>query len=195
MTPKEVLTGLKALCDERVRARNVRIGGGTNQFGVPPDGVKALARKIRTNHELAAEMDGMVRSGTFLPVAGWLNAYVVKNHPDRESLRLVWVTADDPVAARAGWGLTAARVAKDPDGLDVVALLDRIEAEMGDAASAVQWTMDGTLAEIGIRFPKFRTRALAIGETPGVYRGDPWPNGCTSPFASIWINEMVRRQG
>jgi len=37
--------------------------------------------------------------------------------------------------------------------------------------------------------------ALAIGETLGVYRDYSTSPGCTSPFAPIWIHEMVRRQG
>ena len=41
---------------------------------------------------------------------------------------------EDPWAARAGWNLTAERVARRPDGLDLPALLDRIESEMGSAA-------------------------------------------------------------
>ena len=34
-----------------------------------------------------------------------------------------------------------------------------------------------------------------IGEKLGIYRDYPVSKGCTSPFAPIWINEMVRRQG
>ena len=83
---------------------------------------------------------------------------------------------------------------KSPDGLDFTALLARIEAEMGSAAAEVQWTMNTTLAEIGIHFPTYRARALAIGEKLGIYRDYPVSKGCTSPFAPIWINEMVRRQ-
>jgi len=48
---------------------------------------------------------------------------------------------------------------------------------------------------IGIHFPQHRTHAIAIGETLGVYRDYPVSKGCTSPFAPIWINEIVRRQG
>jgi hypothetical protein len=47
---------------------------------------------------------------------------------------------DDPWAARAGWNLTSERIAKNPDGLDLPALLDRLESEMGNSASEVQWT-------------------------------------------------------
>lgn len=44
-------------------------------------------------------------------------------------------------------------------------------------------------------FPEHRKRALAVGEKLGVYRDFPVSKGCTSPFAPIWINEMVSRQG
>jgi len=66
---------------------------------------------------------------------------------------------------------------------------------MGSAAPEVQWTMNFVLVEIGINFPKLRKRALAIGEKLGVYRDYGVSKGCTSPFAPIWINEMVKRQG
>jgi 3-methyladenine DNA glycosylase AlkD len=73
-------------------------------------------------------------------------------------------------------------------------LLERIESEMEAAAPQVQWTMNLCLAGIGINFPEYRDRAIAIGETLGIYREYPVSKGCTSPFAPIWINEMVRRQ-
>ncbi|MCF0040777.1 hypothetical protein [Dyadobacter fanqingshengii] len=74
-------------------------------------------------------------------------------------------------------------------------ILDRIEAEMPGAPPEVQWTMNSTLANIGIKFPEHRERAIAIGERLGVFRDYPVSKGCTSPFAPIWINEIVGRQG
>ena len=105
------------------------------------------------------------------------------------------MATNELMAARAGWSLTAKRVVKSPEGLDLPALLDRIESEMGNAAPEVQWTMNGALAEIGIHFPKHRKRAIAIGKKLGIYRDYPVSKGCTSPFAPIWINFMVSRQG
>ena len=140
-------------------------------------------------------MDRLVRSVAFAHVVDWLIAYVVKQHPDKETLRQEWMTADDRWAARAGWSLTAERVVRGPEGLDHPPLLDRIESEMGNADPVVQWTMNSTLAEIGIHFPKLRSRAIAIGETLGVYRDYPVSKGCTSPFAPIWIDFMVKRRG
>ncbi|WP_280431724.1 DNA alkylation repair protein [Nocardia brasiliensis] len=40
-----------------------------------------------------------------------------------------------------------------------------------------------------------RARAIDIGERLQVLAHYPTPPNCTSPFAPIWIAEMVRRQG
>jgi len=220
VTLKDTLAKLKSLGNETVRAHNKKYGAGDNQFGVKMGDIRKLAAKIKTNHKLALELwetgnidarfvavllmkpdsltrdelDRLVRSTDFAHNADWLNSYVVKNHPDNEALRQKWMKEKHPWAARAGWNLTSIRIGKNPDGLDLPALLDRIESEMAKAAPEVQWTMNFCLAGIGIHFPKLRKRAIAIGEKLGVYRDFPCSKGCTSPFAPIWINEMVRRQ-
>jgi 3-methyladenine DNA glycosylase AlkD len=221
MTLKDTLAQLESLGNEKVRAQNKKHGSGDNQFGVRHGDIRKIAAKIKANDRLALalwdtgnidarllailmikpqslsrdEMDRMVRSANCEPVADWLNSYVVKSHPDKESLRQSWMDDEDRWSARAGWNLTSARIARNSDGLDLPALLDRIESEMGNAVPEVQWTMNFCLAGIGIHFPKHRKRAIAIGEKLGIYRDYPVSKGCTSPFAPIWINEMVRRQG
>ncbi len=220
-TLHDALEALRALGTEKMRAYNAKNGAGDDQFGVSLGEIRGLAKRIRTDHALAlalwdtgnvdaqflstllvqpkqlsAEaMDRMVRSISFVRVADWLGAYVIDKHPDKEALRRAWMTSDDRWAARAGWGLTAARAAKDPDGLDLPALLDRIEAEMLGADPVVQWTMNTTLGEIGIHHPALRDRAVAIGERLGVYRDWPVSKGCIPPFVPIWVEAMVRRQG
>jgi len=220
MPLKDTLAQLKSLGSERMRAQNKKRGAGDNQFGVRMGDIRKVAATIKTDDELARalwktdnidaqllailvitpkkvtsdELDAMVRSARFSQLADWLNSYIVKEHPDREDLRERWMEDDDPWAARAGWSLTSGRVARDGDGLDVPTLLDRIESEMAGAHEAAQWTMNTCLATIGINFPKHRKRAIAIGERLGLYRDYPVSKGCTSPFAPIWINEMVRRK-
>lgn len=220
MQVKAVLKQLEALGNASVRARNARNGAGEKQFGVLSGDLRKLAKKIKADHELGlalwetenvdarmlaillitpqklkpAELERMVKSATFSQLADWLNAYVVKEHPGKEALRVKWMKAKDPMAARAGWNLTAERVARSAEGLDLGALLDRIESELAKAPPAAQWTMNSCLAQIGIHFPAHRQRALAIGEKLGVYRDFPVSKGCTSPFAPIWIHAMVRRK-
>ena len=103
---------------------------------------------------------------------------------------LAWLA----VVASAGWALTTERVAKKPEGLDLTALLDLIEAQMKSAPDRLQWAMNHCLAQIGIDHPDYRSRALDIGERLQVLKDYPTPPGCTSPFAPLWITEIVRRQ-
>lgn len=221
MTVDAVLKQLEGLANEATRKHNTKYGAGDKQFGVKHGDIRAIAKTLASNTDLvkplwktgnadaqllatllvkpkalsAKEVDRLVRTVVFSHVADWLMSYVVKQHPDKESLREKWMTDDDRWAARAGWALTAERVVRSPDGIDPSALLDRLESEMATADPVVQWTMNSTLAEIGIHFPKLRKRAVAIGETLGIYRDYPVSKGCTSPFAPMWIDAMVKRKG
>ena len=226
MNLKETLAKLESLGDEKRRAFNIKNGAGKmKQFGVAMGDLRALAKKIKTNHELAlqlwktgnidaqllaillmkpkslsaAELDKMVRAARFAWVADWLNAYIVKEQPpaDKETLRLKWMEDEDGWAARAGWNLTASRInkgGKDVEGLDLPALLGRIESEMADAPPETQWTMNNTLIEIGIHHASLRKRAIAIGEKIGLYKDWPVSKGCTPPYVPVCVPEMVKRQ-
>lgn len=218
---KDVVAQLKAMGNEKTRALHLKNAPSANTFGVKMGDIRKVAAKIKSDHALAlelwrtgivdaqllaililkpkelsaTELDEMVRTVGIAWVADWLASNVTKEHPDKESLRVKWMKDKNPWAARAGWSLTAGRVAREPEGLDIPALLDRIEKEMPKADPAAQWTMNNTLAGIGINHEQYRKRALVIGEKLGVYRDYPVSKGCTSPFAPMWINEMVKRQG
>ena len=220
MNVNEILARLKSLGDGARRAHNTKAGAPENQFGVKLGDIRAMARQSKTDHELALklwdtgnveaqllatlvikpkslsadELDKLTRSATCALVVDWLNANVVAQHPEKEALREKWMKAKDRWAARAGWNLTASRVNKDADGLDLAALLDRIEKEMPKAAPEVQWTMNNTLGAIGIHHPKHRKRAIAIGEKIGLYRDWPVSKGCTPPYVPVWVEAMVKRQ-
>lgn len=220
MTLKETFKELEELRNENTYAYNFKNGVGENQFGVKLGDIRKVAKKAKKDHKLALELwntnnfdaqmlsiliinpkelskdelDLMVRSVKYTRVADWLNAYVVKVHPDNETLRLKWMKDKNPMAARTAWNLTSINVSKIPEILDFSQLLDRIEQEMSTANEDVKWTMNFTLAEIGINHAEYRNRAIAIGEKLGVYRHYPVSKGCTSPFAPIWIKEIVSRQ-
>ena len=216
-TVDEVMAELSDLEDARIRRVNERHG---DDHGVNLTQLRAVAKRVRKNHALAlelwgtgdsaarlvallicrpkefsaSELDAMLREARTPKVHDWLVGYVVMKGPHAEELRVAWLDDDDPVVASAGWALTADRVAKTPEGVDLPALLDVIEAEMADAHERLQWEMNTCLAQIGIHHPDLRARALEIGERLGVLRDYPTLRGCTSPYAPEWIGEMVRRQ-
>jgi 3-methyladenine DNA glycosylase AlkD len=129
MTLDEALTQLKALANATTRAHNTKYGAGDNQFGVKHGDIRVLAKKIKTDHELAMalwetgnvdaqllatlvvtpkslsalEVDRMVRSVTFAHVADWLTPMSSSSTPTRRPF------------AGSGWPrTTAGRPA--PDG-------------------------------------------------------------------------------
>ena len=65
---------------------------------------------------------------------------------------------------------------------------------MRQAPDRLQWAMNHCLAQIGIEHPEYRARAIDIGERLEVLKDYPTSPSCTSPFAPIWITEIVRRQ-
>lgn len=217
-TLPDALAALAALEDPRARAVNERHG---DPHGVNLSKLRGLAKATGTDPALADELwdsgdvagqllgilvakprvlsadrlDAMVRSTLSSKAHDWLVAYLVKKSPHAEELRELWFEDPDPDARAAAWSLTTAHVTKSADGLDLDALLDRIERELSDAPTREQWAMNETLAQIGIHHPALRDRAIAIGERLQVLADYPTPPNCTSPFAPLWIAEMVRRQG
>lgn len=213
----ELLTELSDLADPKILAVNERHG---DDHAVNLTTLRAVAKRLKTQHELARdlwatgdsaarllallicrpkafplqELDGMMREARRPKVHDWLVNYVVKKSPHAEELRATWFPDPDPVVASAGWALTGERVAKAPEGLDLPALLDQIEAEMVGAPDRLQWSMNTCLAKIGIEHPDLRARAVDIGERLEVLKDYPTAPNCTSPFAPIWIAEIVRRR-
>jgi 3-methyladenine DNA glycosylase AlkD len=229
MNLKEAMAELEAMGDEGRRKHNAKTGPDgipgappEKQFGCKTGDIRALAKRIKADHDLAMQLwktgnldaqllaillmkpkqisaediDRMVREARFTWVADWFNAYIVKTLPEAQkaALRDKWMNDKDPWAARAGWNLLASRINAGEDGLDLPGILDRIEKEMPKAPPETKWTMNAALAAIGINHATLRERAIAIGERLGVYRDYPCSKGCTSPFAPIWINEMVKRK-
>jgi 3-methyladenine DNA glycosylase AlkD len=216
-TVDDVLAELATLEDPKIRAVNERHG---DDHGVNLTKLRGVAKRLKKQQDLARqlwitddtaaklvailisrpkaferdELDAMLREARVPKIHDWLVNYVVKKSPHAEELRLAWFDDPDPVVASAGWALTSERVAKQPEGLDLSGLLDLVEAQMRDAPDRLQWAMNTCLAQIGIEHPEHRARAIAIGERLKVLEDYPTPPNCTSPYAPIWIGEIVRRR-
>lgn len=217
----DAMSRLQSLGTDQVKKLNIRNGAGDNQFGVKLGDIRNLAKEIKSDHALglelwrsdnvdarllgilvmspkrisAMELDQMVKDAGNDQTADWLMTNIVRNHPDSPEFRETWMADKNPYARRAGWSLTTRGVGKNSDPGELATLLDRIEKEAPAAPAPAQWTMNYCLAEIGINCPTLRERASALGEKLGMFRDYPVSKGCVSPFAPIWIAEMVKRQG
>lgn len=217
MTVATALAELAALEDPKMRAANEKRG---DDHGINLSRMRALAKRIKTDQPLAKELwstgdtaarllallictpreftadelDAMLRDTRPPKVNDWFVNYVAKKTPLAEDLRLRWFDDPDPTVAAAAWSLTTVRVAKGAEGIDLEHLLDLIERDLQDAPPRLQWSMNETLANIGIFHPELRDRALEIGHRLQVLADYPTAPGCTSPFAPAWIGEIVRRR-
>lgn len=215
-----ILHELESLGNEKLKAQNIKRGAGHNQFGVKMGDIRKIAGKIKKDHALGLalwetnqmearflaclildpkllsnkELTAMVSSENYAFVVDWLYNYIIKDYADKQTLRTEWFTADNLMLQRLAWCLISGNVTRKPDLENIPELLNTIENEMGQAPYDLQWTMNTALAQIGIKHPEFRERALTIGHKLGVLKDYPVSKGCTSPFAPIWIEEIVKRE-
>jgi len=215
-TLDEIMIELAALEDPKMRAANEERG---DDHGVNLSRLRDIAKRLKIQHELALELwatgdtaarllatliarpklftadelNAMIHQIRAPKLLDWFIVNIVKPGKLADELRLRWKDQTDLVG-RAGWSLTTDRVIKEPDGLDLEALLDQIQREMKSAPEPKQWSMNHCLAEIGIRNPGLRARAVGIGEKLKVLIDYPASPGCTPPYAPLWIEEMVRRR-
>ena len=134
-----ILNDLEGLGSEKLRGQNANRGVHSQQFGVKLGDIRKLAKPLKTNHALALdlwqtevfearllailiidpkaltvdEVTALVCANSEMQVADWLSAYVIKKHPNKETLRAAWMQAPHPMAARAGWSA----LKKPPMGL------------------------------------------------------------------------------
>ena len=222
-TVTNVLSQLEALGSEQLRAQNMRHGYVGEQYGVKLGELRTIAKAIKLNtafgldlwatgylearlvailimkpKELSVDqLKMLVQTATYGHLADWVNSYLVKQHPEKEALRNVWLAVDanaEPWLARTAWSLTTERVSKSPGGLDIAGVLKRIDNELATAPEPARWTMNFCLGELGIHHAEFRDEAVAIGERVGAYRDYPTSKGCISPFVPLWVAAIVERQ-
>ena len=220
MNIKYLLRELKELGSEKVKRHYTKQGAHENQFGVKLGDVRRIAKKVKKSNSLALklwetgnidarmlaillmepkkfskeDLLGLVGSIKFTRVSDWIDSYVLKNHPNRDEIREDWMNSSNPMVARSGWSLTYQKIEKSPENLDLEKILDRISNNLEGSPPEVQWTMNFALVYIGIHSEELRGRAIQIGERVGLYRDYPASKGCTSPYAPVWIEEMVSRK-
>lgn len=214
MSCDDVLAQLEAWGSESVRKRYARDGAGDNQFGCKMGDLRALAKKLKTQHALglalwatgnadamilatmilapdqlsADALDAMVRPLSFVYLLDELTFNVAAESPVADALIARWVDAPEPHIGRAGWNLLIAKVVdKRTAELDLDGLLAKVEHELAAAPEPKKWAMNRFMCEIGIRLPDYTARCLALGEQLGAYADMKVAKGCTSAYAPAWI--------
>lgn len=221
MNLQDVMAQLEAWGSPNARKLFAQQGAGDKQFGVPLGKLRALAKKLKTDHPLAMNLwatenvdamilgtmlmspaqlsasgaERMVKPLTYFRLVDELVHNVLVKAPFADQLRAKWMDSPQEMIGRAGWRILGSRIVHgDTDGLNLDALLKRIEGEILSAPYRKQEAMNCCLVEIGINTPKYTSTCIDLGERLGRFDPRPVPKGCVSTYAPEWIAAVLKRK-
>ncbi len=219
MTFEEAILKLEESGNEKTKKMYISHGSNENAYGVKLGDLRALAKKIKIDHELALklwvtnnfeammlatmiidakrlsenEIMNMINPVTFIQLRDEFNYNVMYLSDHNLALREKLSKLEDELLGRLGWNLYIYAVMDKKEKLDLNGLYDIIEREMKDAQKLKQEAMNRCLVEIAVRHDELRERAIAIAEKIGKIDDRPVPKGCTSSYAPEWIAAVLRR--
>lgn len=223
MTKDEILTILSGLGDQKRKQMYIKNGADENTYGVLLRELRKLAKQLGKNHALAVELwqsgnteaqwlacmlydvkkltldeiRNMVSQLTYTDIIDKFVGEVVSKHEFADILAEEWLVPAEDSLGRAGWNLIVHKISGGKLANETLEeLLTTIETELQTAPPGKQWAMNHALCTIGINYPQFTERCIALGEALGVYRDLKVSKGCTSAYAPNWIAAGIRkRQG
>ena len=221
MALNNVLAKLKQLGTAWNRKVYGRHGVGENMYGVSFAKLNKLAKRIKTNHELAGKLwatgnhDARVLATriadphkmTSRELDAWardLDNYcltdcfsgLVSNARHARTKMEKWGKSKGEWTGRAGWLLLAHLAKKDGELTDryLEQHLGTIEHEIHSRPNRVRDAMNSALIAIGIRNPKLEKKALAAAKRIGKVEVDHGATSCKTPDAAAYIRKTVEHR-
>jgi 3-methyladenine DNA glycosylase AlkD len=218
-TVDEVMAELATHGSEQRRRVYLRHGAPEPQFGVKFADLRAMARRIGTDQDLALGLWASANTDARLlaclvtdpartsesTLDRWLadiDYYVLVDTfvgslaskvPGVRERAARWMASTRDWTAQAGWDLVGALAAADPT-LEDAYFLDRlatIEREIGGAGNRTRHAMNEALIAIGVRNPTLQAAAMAAGQRIGPVVVDHGKTGCVTPDACSYIEKTV----
>jgi 3-methyladenine DNA glycosylase AlkD len=221
MTVDEAMNELERAGTAQNRKVYARHGIGERMFGVSFAALRALARTIMVDHELARGLwatgnhDARVLATMVADperldrrtLDRWskeLDNYVItdalaqmvsRSALLREKLE-DWTTADDEWLGRAGWRLLSYLALEHDDVSDDLfeERLGVIESEIHGRPNRTRDAMNGALIAIGLRNSKLEKKAVAAAKRIGKVEVDHGETSCETPDAAAYIVRAKARR-
>lgn len=218
MKLNEVMANLEAAGTEQNRKIYGRHGASAPIFGVSYGHLNKLARSIKVDHELAADLfaignhdarelavkvvdparitvalaNDWAKAVDCYPTAGGVAGAVARSSHARSRSDL-WRDQKREWPASIDW-LLVAFTAEDPNVFTVEELdrlLHQIEAEIHERPNRVRHEMNQAVIAIALRSPKLQRRAIATARRIGAVQVDHGVTGCVTPDAVGYIEKTV----
>lgn len=214
---------LEALGEEQYRRIFRNHGAPEPLFGVKVEALKNIQKRIRKDHTLSmelfatqnpdaqylatliadekqlteADLDAWAQTASWHMISESGVAAVAAKSANGWMLARKWVDSTDPQLQSTGWAtiaqLLAVRKNDAPDVSWLLALLQRIAAEIDGAANRVRYTMNGFIIACGCYVPELAGAALDTAQKVGkvtVYMGN---TSCKVPDATGYILKVQAR--
>lgn len=221
MTVDDVMTELQSLGT----AQNVKIyrrhGAGDNLYGVSFANLQKIAKRIKTDHELAqrlwasgntdarslalmiadpqrataALLEQWVKDTGYYGLVDMLSGFAAKTRFAREKMEK-WTHSRDEWIGQAGWSLLAHIAMQDADLPQnyFESYLEIIRREIHERPNRTRHAMNNALIAIGIRNDSLRKKALAAAKAIGKVEVDHGETSCKTPDAATYIDKTWKRK-
>mgnify|MGYP001304267060 CR=1 FL=1 len=212
---EEILQILKENANVKYKAIYERQGIKGEILGVPKAVIRKLGNDIKQDHKLALELwntniydaqilaimlfdntqftleeiKELILSTSSIVVLDELTLTIFENLYPRIDILDAWKHEKNVYLLRSAWNAAIANViTKVYTPHHFEALLSNIEKKLLKADPLVQYAMNRTLVEIGVRYDEYTDRCIQMGETLGLYKDMKVAKGCTSAYAPDWIS-------
>jgi 3-methyladenine DNA glycosylase AlkD len=212
----EIMAELKKMGTAQNRKVYARHGIGEKMYGVSFGNLKAIKKKIKTDHLLALELwssenhdarilatmvadPGTMDNTTLESWAADLDNYVIADAfsslvggtPAARRKMEKWTRSKKEWVGRAGW-LLLAQIAAGDDALPddyFQPYLEKIESDIHRSKNRVRDAMNMALVNIALRGPALEKRAVAAAKRIGKVDVDHGETGCKTPDAVAYIQK------
>lgn len=209
-----IMAELESLGTAQNRKIYARHGVGENQFGLSTAHLKALAKRLKTEHPLALDLwttgnydarllatliadpkqvtddllEAWVKDLDNYGITDAFTHYLVARTGFVQAKAEAWNASEQEWVAAAGWSLLGHLAAKSdlPDNY-FEAWLDIIEREIHVRPNRVRYNMNHVLINIGLRNSALEAHAMEVAKRIGVVRVDHGQTGCETPDAQAYI--------
>jgi 3-methyladenine DNA glycosylase AlkD len=219
-TIDQVMAELKQKGSEKTRRTYARHGIDIPMFGVSVADLKTIAKKIKSNQSLAAELydtgnydamylAGIVADGSQMSkqqLERWVKAatcetlcaytvpWLAAESPFARDLAMKWIRSNKASIAMSGWATDAGIVATMPDeklDLDEIKqLVDRVVDKIHQAPNKVRYMMNSFVIAVGAYVKPLLKHAKQAAKTIGAVSVDMGDTACKFPLASAYIAKI-----
>jgi 3-methyladenine DNA glycosylase AlkD len=221
MTVDEAMKELERAGTAQNRKVYARHGIGEPLFGVSFAALRALAKLIKVDHELARELwatgnhdarvlatmvadpdrfDGRTLDRWSRDLANYVVTDAFSQLVSRSAFvrdkMAAWSAAEGEWVSRAGWRLLSYLALEHDDVSDDLfeERLGVVEREIHDRPNRTRDAMNGALIAIGLRNAKLEKQAVAVAKRIGKVEVDHGETSCETPDAAAYIAKAKARR-